>query len=253
MANASGNRALIVTGGGRGIGAAAARRAAVQGHAVCIAYRDNREAADEVMAAIRQAGGKAVAVRADVCIEEDVTRLFDTCVSDLGPVTGLINSAGIMAPPSRVDAMDAARLLRVFGCNIVGSFLCAAEAVRRMSARNGGAGGAIVNVSSVAARLGGAGEAVDYAASKGAIDTLTHGLAGEVAAEGIRVNAVRPGLIYTDIHASANDPDRVDRLRDSVPMKRGGQADEVAQAIVWLLSAEASYTTGAIIDVSGGR
>jgi len=246
-------RVLLVTGGSRGIGAATARLAALSGYAVCLSYLHNGDAAEAVVGDIRRAGGMAMASAADVSVEDDVLRLFK-CVDDaFGPLTALVNNAGILAGQARVEQMDAARLARVFATNVTGSFLCAREAVRRMSTRNGGAGGAIVNISSAAARLGSPGEYVDYAASKGAIDTFTLGLAKEVAAEGVRVNAVRPGVIYTDIHASGGEPERVDRVKDSVPMKRGGYADEVARAVVWLLSDEASYSTGTFIDVSGGR
>lgn len=247
------NKVMIVTGGSRGIGAATAELAGQRGYAVCVNYLHNRGAADAVVGAIERAGGKARAVAADVAVEADVVRLFETVDSELGTVTALVNNAGILARQMRVEEMDAARLNRIFATNIVGSFLCAREAVRRMSTRRGGGGGVIVNVSSGAARLGGPDEYVDYAASKGAIDTLTVGLAKEVATEGIRVNAVRPGAVYTDIHASGGEPGRVERVKEFVPMKRGGQAIEVAQAILWLLSDEASYTTGAFIDVTGGR
>jgi NAD(P)-dependent dehydrogenase (short-subunit alcohol dehydrogenase family) len=244
---------VIVTGGSRGIGAATATLAAARGYAVCVNYRSNIAAADRVVGAIARSGGRAIAVRADVSIEADVIRLFETCDAELGGVTALVNNAGILERQMRVESMDAARLQRVFATNVTGAFLCAREAVKRMSTKHGGRGGAIVNVSSAASRIGGAEEYVDYAASKGAIDTLTIGLAKEVAAEGIRVNAVRPGVIRTEIHASGGEPGRVDRVKASVPMQRGGEADEVATAIVWLLSDEASYTTGAFIDVSGGR
>jgi NAD(P)-dependent dehydrogenase (short-subunit alcohol dehydrogenase family) len=244
---------LLVTGGGRGIGAATSRLAAERGYAVCVNYQRNRDAADGVVAAIRRAGGTAEAVQADVAVESDVVRLFDTCDRVLGSLDALVNNAGILETQMRVEAMDAARLHRVLATNVVGSFLCAREAVRRMSTARGGRGGAIVNLSSGAARLGSPGEYVDYAASKGAVDTFTIGLAQEVAAEGIRVNAVRAGFIYTDIHASGGEPNRVDRVKAFVPMKRGGTADEVARAVLWLLSDEASFTTGAFIDVTGGK
>jgi len=244
---------VIVTGGGRGIGAATARLAAERGYAVCVNYRANGTAAEGVAAAARAAGAKAIAVQADVAREADVARLFDTAAAELGPITALVNNAGILERQGRLDTMEAARFERVFATNVTGAFLCAREAVRRMSRRHGGAGGAIVNVSSIAAILGAPGEYVDYAASKGAIDTLTVGLAREVAEEGIRVNAVRPGVIDTDIHASGGEPGRVERVKSAVPMKRGGQPEEVARAILWLLSSESSYCTGTFIDVSGGR
>ena len=244
---------VIVTGGSRGIGAATARLAAARGFSVCVNYRFNRAAADQVVSAISKSGGRAIAVQADVAIESDVIRLFETCDAELGCLTALVNNAGILERQMRVESMDAARLQRVFATNVTGSFLCAREAVRRMSTKHGGPGGAIVNVSSAASRIGGAEEYVDYASSKGAIDTLTLGLSKEVATEGIRVNAVRPGVIRTEIHASGGESGRVDRVKGSVPMRRGGEADEVAKAILWLLSDEASYTTGAFIEVSGGR
>lgn len=244
---------ILVTGGSRGIGAAVARLAANEGYAVCISYLSNQTAAEAVVAAITDTGGLALAVQADVALESDVVRLFECVDRALGPVTALVNNAGILELQARVEDMDAQRITRVFATNVVGSFVCAREAVRRMSTRHGGAGGAIVNISSRASRLGAAGEYVDYAASKAAIDTLTIGLAKEVAVEGIRVNAVSPGVIYTDIHARGGEPGRVDRVKDSIPMKRGGYPDEVAKAVLWLLSDEASFTTGASIDVAGGR
>ena len=216
-------------------------------------YHSNEAAAEKVVAEIGRIGGKAIAVAADVSSEADVIRLFKTVDSELGRLDALVNNAGILDRQARLEALDAGRLNRIFATNITGSFLCAREAVLRMSTRHGGTGGAIVNVSSAASRLGSPGEYVDYAASKGAVDTMTIGLAKEVAEEGIRVNAVRPGFIYTDMHASGGEPDRVDRLKAFVPMKRGGHASEVAQAILWLLSDESSYTTGAFIDISGGR
>ena len=243
----------IVTGGGRGIGAATSRLAAERGYAVCVNFLRNREAADALVAQIRNGGGRALAVAGDVAREADVIRLFDAAQAEFGPVTALVNNAGILERQTRLDDMEAARFERVFATNITGAFLCAREAVRRMSTRHGGKGGAIVNVSSMASRLGSPGEYVDYAASKGAIDSLTIGLAREVAEEGIRVNAVRPGVIHTEIHASGGEPGRVERVKKTVPMKRGGRPEEVAKAILWLLSDEASYSTGTFIDVSGGR
>jgi NAD(P)-dependent dehydrogenase (short-subunit alcohol dehydrogenase family) len=244
---------ILVTGGGRGIGAATARLAAQRGYAVCITYLQNKAAADAVVDDIAASGGRALAIAADVAVERAVTQLFEQIDAQLGPVTALVNNAGILDQQMRVDRMDAARLQRVFATNVIGPFLCAREAVRRMSTRYGGAGGSIVNVSSGAARLGAPGEYVDYAASKGAVDTFTVGLAKEVATEGIRVNAVRPGVIYTEIHALGGEPERVERVKHTVPMQRGGQAEEVARAILWLLSDEASYVTGACLDVTGGR
>jgi NAD(P)-dependent dehydrogenase (short-subunit alcohol dehydrogenase family) len=244
---------VIITGGSRGIGAATAHLAAARGYAVCVNYVHNRSAAEAVVAAIRGAGGEALAVAGDVAVEADVMALFETVDSQLGKVTALVNNAGILERQMRVEEMDVARLQRVLTTNVIGSFLCAREAVRRMSTRFGGQGGAIVNLSSMAAKLGGPGEYVDYAASKGAIDAMTVGLAKEVADQGIRVNAVRPGVIYTEIHASGGEPGRVDRVKDSVPMRRGGSAEEVARAVIWLLSEEASYSTGTFIDVAGGR
>lgn len=244
---------LVVTGGSRGIGAATARLAARKGYAVCISYLRDSAAAAAVVDEIHQAGGEAMAFVADVSVEDDVVRLFKQVDEALGSITALVNNAGVLEQHMRVEHMDAARLSRIFATNVIGSFLCAREAVCRMSNRHGGKGGGIVNVSSAASRLGSPNEYVDYAASKGAIDTLTLGLAKEVAAEGIRVNAVRPGVIYTDIHASGGEPGRVDRVKGGVPMQRGGSAEEVAKAILWLLSDEASYSTGALLDVAGGR
>ena len=243
-------KVLLVTGGSRGIGAATARLAAKEGYAVCISYLNSEAAAQKIVADIEQSGGEALAVRANVALAADTLRLFKETDTAFGPLTALVNNAGILEGQMRVDQMDAARLIRVLTTNVVGSFLCAQQAVRRMSTRHGGSGGGIVNLSSVAARLGAPGEYVDYAASKGAIDAFTVGLGKEVAAEGIRVNAVRPGLIYTDIHESGGDPGRVDRIKSAVPMQRGGTADEVAKAILWLLSDDASYVSGAVLDVS---
>jgi NAD(P)-dependent dehydrogenase (short-subunit alcohol dehydrogenase family) len=244
---------LIVTGGGRGIGAATARLAAERGYAVCVNYRKNQAAADAVVSEIQAAGGAAVAVGADVASEPEVVRLFETVDARLGPLTALVNNAGVLERQTRVEQIDAARIDRVFATNVRGAFICAREAVRRMSAKHGGRGGAIVNVSSRAAQLGAPGEYVDYAASKAALDALTIGLAREVAGEGIRVNGVRAGIIYTEIHADGGEPGRVDRLGPTLPMQRGGDAIEVARAILWLLSEEASYSTASFIDVAGGR
>lgn len=247
------SKVIVITGGSRGIGAATARLAAARGYAVCVNFVRNAVAAEQVVADCQRQGTRAIAVQADVAQETEVCRLFATVDRELGGVTALVNNAGILEKQLRVEDMDAARLARVFAANVTGPFLCCREAVRRMSTRHGGKGGAIVNVSSVAARVGAPGEYVDYAASKGAIDTLTVGLAREVAEEGIRVNAVRPGFIYTDIHASGGEPNRVDRVKAFVPMKRGGQPEEIAAAILWLLSEEASYATGTFLDLAGGR
>ncbi|MDI1246168.1 MAG: SDR family oxidoreductase [Rhodoferax sp.] len=244
---------ILITGGGRGIGASCALLAAEQGYAVCIAYRADEAAAAEVVAAIRTRGGKALAFQADVSDEDAVKALFAHIDTHLGRLTALINNAGILFPQMRVEQMDAARINRLLSTNVTGSFLCAREAVRRMSTRHGGLGGSIVNISSRAAVLGAPGEYVDYAASKAAQDALTIGLSKEVANEKIRVNGVRPGLIHTDIHASGGEPGRISRLQSSVPMARGGEPQEVARAALWLLSDQASYTTGSFIDVSGGR
>ena len=244
---------MLVTGGARGIGAATARLAAARGWRVAVNYVANEEAATRLVAGIAAAGGDAFAIRGDVGEESDVVAMFAAVDARFGRLDALVNNAGIVAPKSRVDAMDAGRLLRVMRVNVVGTILCAREAVKRMSTRHGGSGGAIVNLSSVAATLGSPGEYADYAASKGAVDTFTIGLAREVADEGIRVNAVRPGIIDTEIHASGGQPGRVAALRGSVPMKREGTAGEIARAVLWLLSDEASYSTGAILNASGGR
>jgi NAD(P)-dependent dehydrogenase (short-subunit alcohol dehydrogenase family) len=247
------NKVLLVTGGGRGIGAATSLLAAQQGWAVAVNYTSNSLAADEVVRQIRAAGGQAITVKADVAEEDQVLRMFEHIDAKLGRLTGLVNNAGVVDVYARVADMSVARLKRMFDINVMGSLICAREAVRRMSTQYGGEGGSIVNVSSAASRLGSPGQYVDYAAAKGAIDAFTLGLAKEVAAEGIRVNAVRPGLIDTEIHASGGLPNRVKDLQHLVPMQRGGTAEEVAQSIVWLLSDAASYTTMSLIDVSGGR
>lgn len=247
------SKVVLVTGGSRGIGAATALLAAQQGYAVAVNYTANSLAADEVVRQIRAGGGQAVAVQADVADEAQVLGMFAKIDAKLGRLSALVNNAGVVDVTARVEDMSVARWKRMFDINVIGTMLCAREAVRRMSRRHGGEGGAIVNVSSAAARLGSPGQYVDYAAAKGAVDAFTIGLAKEVAAEGIRVNAVRPGLIETDIHASGGLPDRVRDLAHQVPMQRGGSAEEVAQAIVWLLSDAASYTTMSLLDVSGGR
>jgi len=244
---------MIVTGGGRGIGAATVRLAAKRGYSVCVNFLRDRASADRVVQDIRDEGGTAIAVPGDVSLEKDVVSLFQECDRSLGRLTALVNNAGIVERQSRVENMAAPRLQRMFATNVIGPFLCTREAIRRMSKQHGGNGGAIVNVSSGAARLGSPGEYVDYAASKGAVDTMTIGLAKELAADGIRVNAVRPGFVHTGIHAAGGEPNRIERLRDSIPLKRGGEPEEVARAILWLLSEEASYATGAILDVTGGR
>ncbi|WP_439520785.1 SDR family oxidoreductase [Hydrogenophaga sp.] len=249
----SNGQVLLVTGGGRGIGAATARLAAQQGWAVAVNYTANSLAADEVVRDIRASGGNAMSVQADVADEDQVLAMFARIDAKLGHITGLVNNAGVVDVTLRLDQQSVARWRRMFDINVIGSLVCAREAVRRMSTQHGGTGGSIVNVSSAAARLGAPGQYVDYAAAKGAIDTFTIGLAKEVATEGIRVNCVRPGLIDTDIHASGGLPNRVRDLSPEIPMKRGGDADEVAHAIVWLLSDVSKYTTMSFIDVSGGR
>ena len=247
------NKVLLVTGGSRGIGAATALLAAQKGWSVAVNYTANSLAADEVVRQIRASGGQAMSVQADVADEAQVLRMFAHIDAKLGRLNGLVNNAGVVDVSARVDEMSVARWKRMFDINVIGSLICAREAVRRMSTRHGGEGGSIVNVSSAAARLGSPGQYVDYAAAKGAIDAFTIGLSKEVAGEGIRVNAVRPGLIETDIHASGGLPNRVKDLQHLVPAQRGGTAPEVAEAIVWLLSDSASYTTLSFLDVSGGR
>ena len=246
-------KSIIVTGGSRGIGRAIALGAAKEGYQVCVNYVRGAEEAGEVISLIQAAGGTAIAVRADMTKEADILRMFETVDEELAPLGALVNNAGIVDKASKVEDMSLERLERMFTTNITGSFLCAREAVKRLSTAHAGKGGMIVNISSVAAKLGSPGEYVDYAASKAAIDAMTIGLAKEVAAEGVRVNAVRPGVIYTDIHASGGEPDRVDRVKSMVPMQRGGEAEEIADAVLWLLSDKSSYVTGSLIDVTGGR
>ena len=245
--------AIIITGGSRGIGSATAQLAAARGFAVAVNYVQDRTSGEAIAKQIVQTGGHACALQADISIEADVLRLFDEAQRVLGPIRALVNNAGVVDGLGRVEAVTAAQLENVFRVNVIGAMLCAREAVRRMSTRRGGSGGAIVNISSLAAQIGGAGEWVHYAASKGAIDTFTRGLAREVATEGIRVNAVAPGLVETGLHASAGVPDRPQRMAPSIPMQRAGQPEEIAEAVLWLLSPAASYVTGTILEVGGGR
>ncbi len=247
------SRVMLITGASRGIGAATARLAAQQGYALCLNYHQRADAANAVLEQVRGMGVTAIAVQADVADETEVLHMFEAIDREFGRLDVLVNNAGMLEQQMRLEQMDAARWTRVLGANVIGSFLCAREAIKRMSTRHGGRGGAIVNLSSVAARLGAPGEYIDYAAAKGAIDSMTLGLAKEVASEGIRVNAVRPGVIHTDIHAAGGEPDRIERVKASVPMGRGGQAEEIAEAILWLASEQASYTSGALLDVAGGR
>jgi len=244
---------LIVTGAGRGIGAAVAKLAGARGYRVAVNYARNAQAAADVARHIVSSGGRATVIQADISREDEILRLFEYAERELGPLTGLVNNAGITGGFARVEAITCATLTQVFALNVIGAMLCAREAVRRMSTRHGGHGGAIVNISSRAAQIGGAGEWVHYAASKGSLDTFTVGLAREVAAEGIRVNAVAPGHVLTELHATSGDPDRMTRLAPTIPMERAGTAEEIAEAVMWLLSPAASYTTGAILAVSGGR
>jgi NAD(P)-dependent dehydrogenase (short-subunit alcohol dehydrogenase family) len=246
-------KSIIVTGGSRGIGAATARLAAQKGFAVCVNYQNAADAADAVVADIEAAGGKALAVQADVSNAADITRLFEATVNELGPLGAIINNGGITGPLARLDETSAEDIRRTIDVNLTGTALCCAEAVRRLSTKYGGPGGSIVNVSSAAARIGGANEWIDYAASKGGVDTLTIGLAIEVGNEGIRVNAVRPGLTDTDIHVTAGAPGRMAKMAPNIPMKRAASPEEIANAIIWLTSDEASYVNGAILDVAGGR
>ncbi|MES2511577.1 MAG: SDR family oxidoreductase [Pseudomonadota bacterium] len=247
------SKTVLITGGSRGIGAATALLAAREGYAVAVNYTSNSLAADEVVRQIRAGGGQAITVQADVSDEKQVTAMFEKVDAKFGRLTALVNNAGVVDVNTRVDGITLARLKRMFAINVFGSFLCAREAVKRMSTLYGGEGGAIVNVSSAAARMGAPGSYVDYAAAKGAIDTFTLGLSKEVAAEGIRVNAVRPGIIETEIHASGGRPDRAADMAPQLPMQRAGKASEVAESIVWLLSEKSSYTTGALLDISGAR
>ncbi|WP_342622717.1 SDR family oxidoreductase [Pseudomonas alkylphenolica] len=247
------DKVIVITGASRGIGAATARLAAREGYRICINYLSDDEAAQRVLAEVRELGAEAIAVKADVSVEDEIIHLFQRVDAELGPVTALVNNAGTIGQKSQLEHMSEFRLLKLMKTNVVGPMLCSKHAMQRMSKRHGGQGGSIVNVSSVAARLGSPNEYVDYAASKGALDTFTLGLAKEVASDGIRVNAVRPGYIFTDFHALSGDPERVSKLEPGIPMGRGGQAEEVAEAIIWLLSDKASYSTGSFIDLGGGR
>lgn len=244
---------ILITGASRGIGAATALLAASQGYAVAINYRHNEAAAEKIVSEIRNTGGKAISIRADIASEKDILGLFDEADKKLGPLDALVNNAGILHSQMPFAEMDASRIRDIFEINVTGTFLCTREAVKRMSLKYGGKGGSIVNVSSIAALTGAAGEYIDYAASKGALETFTKGLAKEVAGEGIRVNGVRPGFIYTDIHADGGEPGRVDRIKGQIPMKRGGLPGEVAEAIMWLVSDKASFSTGTFIDITGGK
>lgn len=246
-------KTMLITGASRGIGAATALLAARHGYTVIVNYHRSKDAADAVVASITGNGGTALAVHADIRDEQEVVKLFETVDHHFGPLQVLVNNAGILETQARLEDMNAERLTRIFTANITGQLICAREAVKRMAFKYGGTGGSIVNVSSVAAKTGSPAEYLDYAASKGAIDTFTIGLSKEVADQGIRVNAVRPGFIYTGIHAAGGEPGRVDRLKENIPMKRGGLAEEVAEAIVWLASEKSSYTSGTFIDVAGGR
>lgn len=244
---------IIITGASRGIGAAVALQAGQAGYEVCVNYQSNKQAADGVVAEIEENGGKAIAVQGDVAKEDDILNIFKAVDEQLAPLSALVNNAGIVGVATSVKDLTYERLQNMLTTNVTGSILCAREAIKRMSPESGGKGGGIVNISSAAARLGSPGEYVDYAASKGAIDSFTIGLAKELAEQDIRVNAVRPGVIYTDIHASGGEPGRVDRVKSNVPMQRGGQPEEIADSVMWLLSDKASYVTGVLLDVSGGR
>lgn len=245
-------KVVLITGGSRGIGAATARLASQRGYDVCFSYYSNEDAANAVVTAVQEQGQKCLAIKADVASEDDVLRVWSKAIETFERVDALVNNAGVLDTQMRLDEVDAPRVERILRVNVLGAILCAREAVRHMSTRHGGTGGSIVNISSLAAKYGSPLEYVDYAASKAAVDTMTVGLAKEVAGEGVRVNSVRPGAICTEIHASGGEPNRVDRLRERIPMKRGGEPDEIAEAILWLISDQASYTTGAILEVGGG-
>ncbi|BBM01080.1 SDR family oxidoreductase [Microbulbifer sp. GL-2] len=247
------NNIALVTGGSRGIGAATARLLAQQGYHIAISYRERKDSAESLLNELKALGTEAIAVRADISLETDITHLFNEVDRQLGPLQYLVNNAAILKPQMRVEAMDAERIDQVLRTNVTGTILCCREAIKRMSTKHGGGGGAIVNISSAASRWGSPNEYIDYAASKGAIDTLTIGLSQELASEGIRVNGIRPGFIYTEMHKDGGEPDRVERLKSAIPLGRGGQPEEVAAAVAWLLSHESAFTTGSFIDVAGGK
>lgn len=247
------NNIALVTGGSRGIGAATARLLAQQGYHIAISYRERKDSAESLLNELKAFGHKAIAVRADISSETDITHLFNEVDRQLGPLQYLVNNAAILKPQMRVEIMDAERINQVLRTNVTGTILCCREAIKRMSTKHGGVGGAIVNISSAASRWGSPNEYIDYAASKGAVDTLTIGLSLELANEGIRVNGIRPGFIYTEMHKDGGEPDRVERLKSAIPLGRGGQPEEVAAAVAWLLSNESAFTTGSFIDVAGGK
>ncbi|WP_444883423.1 SDR family oxidoreductase [Microbulbifer sp. PSTR4-B] len=247
------NKVALITGGSRGIGAATAKLLAQRGYQIAISYRERRKQAEDLVNELQSLGVTAIAARADITSEDEVVRLFEKVDQNLGPINSLVNNAAIIKPQMRVELMDSQRINEILRTNITGTLLCCREAIKRMSTKSGGSGGTIVNISSAASRSGSPNEYIDYAASKGAVDTLTIGLSQEVAGEGIRVNGVRPGFIYTEMHADGGEPDRIERVKSAIPLKRGGQAEEVAKAVAWLLSDESTFTTGSFIDVAGGK
>ncbi|WP_444938180.1 SDR family oxidoreductase [Microbulbifer sp. JMSA002] len=247
------NKVALITGGSRGIGAATAKLLAQRGYQIAISYRERRKQAEDLVNELQSLGVTAIAARADITSEDEVVRLFEKVDQNLGPINSLVNNAAVIKPQMRVELMDSQRINEILRTNITGTLLCCREAIKRMSTKSGGSGGTIVNISSAASRSGSPNEYIDYAASKGAVDTLTIGLSQEVAGEGIRVNGVRPGFIYTEMHADGGEPDRIERVKSAIPLKRGGQAEEVAKAVAWLLSDESTFTTGSFIDVAGGK
>ncbi|WP_444891584.1 SDR family oxidoreductase [Microbulbifer sp. DLAB2-AA] len=247
------NKVALITGGSRGIGAATAKLLAQRGYQIAISYRERRKQAEDLVNELQSLGVTAIAARADITSEDEIVRLFEKVDQNLGPINSLVNNAAIIKPQMRVELMDSQRINEILRTNITGTLLCCREAIKRMSTKSGGSGGTIVNISSAASRSGSPNEYIDYAASKGAVDTLTIGLSQEVAGEGIRVNGVRPGFIYTEMHADGGEPDRIERVKSAIPLKRGGQAEEVAKAVAWLLGDESTFTTGSFIDVAGGK